>query len=64
MFKNLHHIHILHGLGLFNKDSLREQWEGLHPNLKQHVEQLINNIKIRKHQTISHKKAIEIIRNS
>ena len=64
MFKHMHHIHILHGLGLFNKDSLREQWEGLHPNLKHHVEQLINNIKMRKHQTISHKKAIEIIRNS
>lgn len=64
MFKHMHHIHILHGLGLFNKNSLRKQWEGLHPNLKQYVEQTINNVKMKKHQTISHKKAIEIIRNS
>lgn len=64
MFKDLHYTHILHGLGIFNKDSLRKQYEDLNPNLKYHIEKILDNIKMRKHQTISHKKAIEIIRNS
>ncbi len=64
MFSHMHHIHILHGLGLFNKNSLKMQWDGLNSNLKLQIEEQIKQLKMAKYQTISHKQAIGIIRNS
>jgi len=64
MFSHMHHIHILHGLGLFNKDSFKMQWDGLSPNLQLQIEEQIKQLKMAKYQTISHKQAIGIIRNS
>lgn len=67
MFTELHHIHVLQGLGLFNRDALIDQYKGLNPHIRSHIEQN-NNFTInevpKRSPLIGHKEAISIIRKT
>ena len=63
LFNEYNHALVMHGMNLFNRNSLKKQYEELHPDAKQHVEHLINeknnfdNIK-----AIPHKLMLDLLR--
>jgi tryptophan halogenase len=62
LFQEFHHILILHGLGLFNQDAIRNEYElKLTQESKDHADHMIMNEVNPISQTISHKMMLQII---
>jgi tryptophan halogenase len=66
LFSEAHHIHILAGLKLFDTELIRQEYEMMHPVMKQRVENFIRETRtIEKTQpTIGHKEFIAHIRST
>jgi len=66
LFRDPHHIHILNGLNLFDRSAIREEFELMHPVIKEQAESAIRNIKTLEQitPTIGHKEFISKIRAS
>ena len=66
LFKDLHFIFILHGLGLFDRDSITHEYNTMPPGAREHaygvIEDLINTNKSMQDNTITHKQMLEAIR--
>ena len=67
LFKELHFVFILHGLGLFDQDSITREYNTMPPGAREHaigvVEDLENTNKSMQDNTITHKQMLEAIRN-
>lgn len=65
LFQEVHHILILHGLGLFNCDAIRQEYElKLSQESKDHAIHMIQTEVNPITQTISHKMMLDIIKNT
>ena len=66
LFKDPHHMFIMHGLGLFNTDSIKSEFESQNIVKKLEAEAIIRNEILRDDTvpTFSHKEMLEIIRNN
>jgi hypothetical protein len=65
LFQELHFLMIMHGLDLFDIDSIKREYEMLNPLLKQAAEQALkyNDIELMNNTVgISHKKMLELVR--
>jgi hypothetical protein len=62
----LHFVFILHGLGLFDQDSITREYNSMPPGAREHaigvVEDLANTNKSMQENTITHKQMLEAIR--
>ena len=63
LFLEDHHTMVMHGLGLFDVESIKKEYESLPTNVKEHAKTLILNRKnLEKYgKAIGHKKFIESI---
>lgn len=66
LFRDAHHIHILNGLNLFDRNAIREEFELMHPKIKEQAESAIRHIKTLEQitPTVGHKEFISKIRAS
>lgn len=66
LFKDAHHLQVLAGLGLFDRDSIRKEYEVMHPEIKQIAENFIRETRTfeRIDPAMGHKEFISAIRNS
>jgi tryptophan halogenase len=66
LFKDLHFVFILHGLGLFDRDSITREYNSMPFGAREHacgvIEDLINTNKSMQDDTITHKQMLEAIR--
>ena len=64
LFSTDHFTLILEGLGLYNRDNIRKEYEGQHPSLKRRADHLIENLRNIDKQPvyIPHKRFIQIVR--
>ena len=66
LFREDNFILVMEGLGLFNRDSIKKEYESLHPSIKYEAEKILTDqYRIDKElDTISHKKMLDLIRNN
>jgi tryptophan halogenase len=67
LFKDLHFVFILHGLGLFDQASISQEYNSMPPGAREHansvIEDLANTNTSSQENTITHKQMLEAIRN-
>lgn len=66
LFAESNFIVVMHGLGLFNQESIKQEYEMLHPEIKKNADNLIQHEKefLKETQEISHKMMISVIRET
>ena len=66
LFKDHNFTMVLHGLGLFNADSIKKEYNALESSLHDHADKLLTNIRLyeKTMPSISHKEYIKKIRES
>ena len=66
LFRDPHYIHILNGLQLFDRNAIREEYELMHPQIKEKAESAIRHIRTLEQltPTVGHKEFISKIRAS
>jgi flavin-dependent dehydrogenase len=66
MFTEQHHILVMHGLGLFDTDSIRQEVEALGPFVNINAQEVINNERqfVLDTKEITHKMMISVIRDT
>ena len=64
LFSEAHYTHILYGLDLFNTDAIKQEYEMMHPKIKEMAEDHIREIRtlIKLQPTVGHKQYIEQVR--
>lgn len=65
MFTEAHHLFIMNGLGLFDKDSIKKEYEMYDPEIRMHADRIIDEQQtlINTTKSLPHKKMIEAIRS-
>jgi hypothetical protein len=56
----------MHGLGLFDQESIKREYDMMHPLIKENADQIINNETefLKETQEITHKMMISVIRDT
>jgi len=64
LFDKLNYLLVLHGIGHFDIQSIKEQYEVISPSAREFADQVINNLESNKHNAkfIPHKTIIELVR--
>lgn len=66
LFSASHHIHILHGLKLYDKNSIKQEFDMMHPWIKQNAVDVLEELRIYDEQspTVTHKQFIDHVYNT
>jgi hypothetical protein len=65
LFGAPHYIHIMYGLDLFDTNAIKREYESMHPYLKNHAENILEDVRSHDNETpmIPHKKFLEIVKS-
>lgn len=66
LFSEANYIVVMHGLGLFDTDAIKNEYNMIHPMIKENAEEIIKHEKefLKETQEISHKMMISVIRET
>jgi tryptophan halogenase len=66
LFTESNFIVVMHGLGLFDQESIKREYDMMHPLIKENADQIINNETefLKETQEITHKMMISVIRDT
>ena len=64
LFDKMHYILVMHGLGLFNQDSIKQQYSMIPSSQKEYADRVLNDLHFSRenYRTIPHKDIIRLVR--